>query len=65
MLKIQHTIKSRLLTQKNVFNLYMHEYQAYDLLKKYQVPLVPVQIFLSRAIEPALPKTHSPLLKEL
>jgi len=36
-------IKARLLTQQNVFKLYMHEYQAYDLLKKYQVPLVPVK----------------------
>jgi hypothetical protein len=43
MLKATTHIKSRLLTQQNVFKLYMHEYQAYDLLKKYQVPLVPVK----------------------
>ena len=47
MFKVPKHIKSRLLTQQNVFNLYMHEYQAYDLLKRYQVPLVPVSIFLS------------------
>lgn len=32
----------RLLTQQNVYKLYLHEYQAYELLKKYQVPLVQV-----------------------
>ena len=53
MLKFQQHVKARLLTQKNVFNLYMHEYQAYDLLKKYQVPLVPVSIIPYRATEPA------------
>lgn len=47
MFKPQKLAKSRLLTQQNVFNLYMHEYQAYDLLKKYQVPLVPVYIYSS------------------
>jgi len=42
MLTIAKTLKSRVLTQQNVFQMYLHEYQAYDLLKKYQVPLVPV-----------------------
>jgi len=64
MLKVQRHIQSRLLTQQNVFNLYMHEYQAYDLLKRYQVPLVPVLIMLSRAIGPVPQKTPWPLLKE-
>lgn len=32
--------KSLLFTNKQ--SLYIHEYQAYDLLKKYQLPLVPV-----------------------
>jgi hypothetical protein len=43
----------RLLTQQNVFKLYLHEYQAYDLLKKYQVPLVQVSERLFRATERA------------
>jgi hypothetical protein len=42
MLKISKLFRPRVLTQQNVFNLYLHEYQAYDLLRKYQVPLVPV-----------------------
>lgn len=36
------------LTHSNRYNLYLHEYQAYDLLKKYNVPLVPVNfLFIS------------------
>jgi succinyl-CoA synthetase beta subunit len=27
---------------KNKYSLYIHEYQAYDILKKYKLPLVPV-----------------------
>lgn len=30
------------LVHLNKYNLYLHEYQAYELLKKYDVPLVPV-----------------------
>ena len=30
------------LLQKNRCGLYIHEYQAHDLLKKYKLPLVPV-----------------------
>ena len=50
---------SRTLTQQNIFQLYLHEYQAYDLLKKYQVPLVPVHTHLFRASEPIRQKIHS------
>lgn len=40
------------------YNLYLHEYQAYDLLKKYQLSLVPVPLhFDLRATEPPPPKT--------
>ena len=28
----------------NKYGLYLHEYQAYDLLKKYKLPLVPVNL---------------------
>ena len=28
--------------QRLTHTLYIHEYQAYDILKKYQLPLVPV-----------------------
>jgi hypothetical protein len=50
----------RLLTQQNVYKLYLHEYQAYELLKKYQVPLVQVQQGYFRAIAPAHPRTPGP-----
>ena len=30
------------LVSANKYGLYLHEYQAYDLLKKYKLPLVPV-----------------------
>ena len=45
------------LTHQNKYNLYLHEYQAYEILKKYGVPLVPVIFSLSRASEPPHPKT--------
>lgn len=32
----------RSLLNQNKYGLYLHEYQAYDLLKKYKLPLVPV-----------------------
>ena len=52
------------LLQKNIYNMYLHEYQAYDLLKKYQVPLVPVTIHSGRASGRALPRTRLRLPKE-
>jgi len=42
---------TNLLTQRNRYNLFLHEYQVYDLLKKYQVPLVPVSISKYRVSE--------------
>lgn len=58
-------LKYRSLLNQNKCGLYIHEYQAYDLLKKYQLPLVPVLYFLFRASELALLKTLMPLLREL
>lgn len=40
------------LTHQNKYNLYLHEYQAYEILKKYGLPLVPVILPLFRALEP-------------
>ena len=55
--------KSLLTKAKNT--LYIHEYQAYDILKKYQLPLVPVKNYLlSRAFEQAHQKTHMLLPNE-
>lgn len=43
--KISRNIfKLNSLTHSNKYNLYIHEYQAYEILKKYNVPLVPVVI---------------------
>lgn len=64
MLSLSKRIIPRLLTQQNIFQLYLHEYQAYDLLKKYQVPLVPVHHLQSRVLEPILLKMHLQLRKE-
>lgn len=55
---------SRLLTQQNTYHLYLHEYQAYDLLKKYHVPLVPVSSILFRASEPTTQKMLMQFLSE-
>ena len=49
------------LTHQNKYNLYLHEYQAYEILKKYGVPLVPVIFALFRASEPPHPMTLMPL----
>lgn len=35
-------IQFKSLLTRNKYGLYLHEYQAYDLLKKYKLPLVPV-----------------------
>jgi hypothetical protein len=51
-------IVPRALTQQNAFQLYLHEYQAYDLLKKYQVPLVTVISSPCRASGQTLQKTR-------
>lgn len=48
---------------KNKYSLYIHEYQAYDILKKYKLPLVPVIFVLSiRALEQVLLRMLMPLL---
>ena len=50
------------LTHTNAYGLYIHEYQGYELLKKYDVPLVPVfLIIIDRVSELALQKMHMPL----
>lgn len=47
---------------KNKYSLYIHEYQAYDILKKYKLPLVPVIFVLFvRVLEPALQRMLIPL----
>jgi hypothetical protein len=48
------------LTHQNQFNLYIHEYQAYEILKTYGLPLVPVILQLFRVLEQARPKMHMP-----
>lgn len=39
------------LTQQNKYNLYLHEYQTYEILRHYDLPLVPVCLFLFRVLE--------------
>ena len=40
--KLRTGLKFKALLHQNRCGLYIHEYQAYDLLKKYGLPLVPV-----------------------
>ena len=51
------------LLSKGKYGLYLHEYQAYDILKKYQLPLVPVPLSSSRALEPVPLMMLTPLHK--
>lgn len=46
MKNLQKGFHFRSILNQNRYGLYLHEYQAYDLLKKYKLPLVPV-IFTS------------------
>lgn len=62
---IVQALRPRVLTQQNVFQMYLHEYQAYDLLKKYQVPLVPVLFTSLRVLELTRLKMHWQLRREL
>lgn len=62
---IKPTLNFKQLLTKTKYGLYIHEYQAYDLLKRYQLPLVPVTHPLSRVLEPAHPMMLMQLLKEL
>ena len=62
---VKSTPNFKSLLIKPQYGLYIHEYQAYDLLKKYQLPLVPVIHILFRALELAHQKMHTPSLKEL
>lgn len=39
------------LLHQNKCGLYIHEYQAYDLLKKYHLPLVPVIALLTLELQ--------------
>lgn len=41
---LQSGFKFKALLHQNRYGLYLHEYQAYDLLKKYKLPLVPVNV---------------------
>ena len=44
------------LMQRNTYGLYIHEYQAHDLLKKYKLPLVPVSIIGILGIQGQYPR---------
>lgn len=61
---IQKGIHFRSLLNRNKYGLYLHEYQAYDLLKKYKLPLVPVIYFLFRVLELVIQRMHMQLHKE-
>ncbi len=61
---IQKGIHFRSLLNRNKYGLYLHEYQAYDLLKKYKLPLVPVILFLFRVLGQAPQRMHMQLHKE-
>ena len=50
----RNIFKFKPLTHLNKYNLYLHEYQAYEILKKYGLPLVPVIFTLCRVLEPQL-----------
>jgi len=52
----KNILKISSLTHSNKYNLYLHEYQAYEILKGYGLPLVPVIILLFRVLEQALLK---------
>ena len=48
---IQKGIQFKTLLNRNRYGLYLHEYQAYDLLKKYKLPLVPVIVFFKTELQ--------------
>ena len=56
MKNIQKGLQFKSLVSRNMYGLYLHEYQAYELLKKYKLPLVPVIFSLFRALELVLQK---------
>jgi hypothetical protein len=56
MKNIQKGLQFKSLVSRNMYGLYLHEYQAYELLKKYKLPLVPVICLLFRALELVLQK---------
>lgn len=43
---LRNTPTFKSIVHQGKFGLYIHEYQAYDLLKKYNLPLVTVPLFL-------------------
>lgn len=49
------------LTHQNKYNLYLHEYQTYEILKHYGLPLVPVFRVLFRVLGQAHLRMHMPL----
>ena len=62
---LRKILNSKALTQTNKYGLYIHEYQAYEVLKKYGLPMVPVSLlFLLRVLEPPLQKMHTQSLKD-
>ena len=66
MKKIQKGLQFKSLVSRNMYGLYLHEYQAYELLKKYKLPLVPVICsLLFRVLELVLQKMLMLSLREL
>lgn len=61
---IQKGIQFKSLVARNRYGLYLHEYQAYDLLKKYKLPLVPVHYQSFRALGQALLRTLTQLHRD-
>ena len=61
---LRKILNSRTLIQTNKYGLYIHEYQAYEVLKKYGLPMVPVSHILFRALELQPQKMHTQSLKD-
>lgn len=57
----KNVFKFNALTHQNKYNLYLHEYQAYEILKKYNLPLVPVYCLLYRVSELPILRMPTPL----
>lgn len=61
---VTRKITKTLFAQAPRYYLYLHEYQAYDLLKKYKLNLIPVHPILSRVSEPTLLRMQRPSPRE-
>ena len=61
---VTRKLTKTLFAQAPKYNLYLHEYQAYDLLKKYKLNMIPVYHSLLRVSELITLKMRRPSLKE-